>query len=247
MTRLARPMAWVALLVGSLAVLRLGASGDLAAPPLSAGGLGRWVDARDPATVAVALVRLAAEGVVWYLLALTALHAVAALFDRRSLHAVAAFLTAPGFDRLLRGALGAGVIAVLPVTADAGVVAIAPVGAPVPDATPRAARVPTPDGTATMRPLDDPATGGTARMVPHPAAVEPPAPVPTTWQVAPGESFWSIAEEQLAQVRQRPPRDNEVVPYWRAIIDANRHRLVDPDDPDLILPGQVLELPPIPS
>jgi nucleoid-associated protein YgaU len=32
--------------------------------------------------------------------------------------------------------------------------------------------------------------------------------------------------------------------YWRRLIDANRDRLVDPGNPDLLLPGQELVLPP---
>jgi nucleoid-associated protein YgaU len=35
------------------------------------------------------------------------------------------------------------------------------------------------------------------------------------------------------------------VDYWAQLVDANRDRLVDPDDPDLLLPGQVLVLPPV--
>ena len=31
--------------------------------------------------------------------------------------------------------------------------------------------------------------------------------------------------------------------YWRRLIEANRGRLVDPDDPDLVLPGQRFVLP----
>ena len=61
--------------------------------------------------------------------------------------------------------------------------------------------------------------------------------------VRPGESLWSIATEHLTTVLGHAPRDREVVPYWREVIEVNRHRLVDPDDADLILPGQELSLP----
>ncbi len=244
--RVARALAWLTLLVGSLAVLRLGGSSDLAAPPLSSvGGLERWVDARDPATVAIALVRLGAEAAVWYLLALTVLHGTAAIVHRRSVHTVATVLTAPGVDRLLRAVLGAGAMVVLPLASPAGLAPATASGASVLDLTPVAAPTPDPVGTATMRPLGTPVRG-TARMVPHRDPIDPPVPLPRTWRVAPGESFWTIAEEQVAAARRRPVRPDELVPYWRAVIDANRHRLVDADDPDLILPGQVLELPPVP-
>jgi hypothetical protein len=58
--------------------------------------------------------------------------------------------------------------------------------------------------------------------------------------VEPGEHFWSIAEEVVAQ---RPDADLEVADYWRLLVEANRDRLVDRDNPDLIHPGQELVLP----
>ena len=38
------------------------------------------------------------------------------------------------------------------------------------------------------------------------------APARGTWTVAPGESFWSIAEELLADHLGRPPTDAEMRP-----------------------------------
>jgi nucleoid-associated protein YgaU len=61
--------------------------------------------------------------------------------------------------------------------------------------------------------------------------------------VEPGMSFWSIAAEALVDAG-RPSDDASVSRYWRRVIDANRSRLVAPDNPDLLLPGQVLVLPP---
>jgi nucleoid-associated protein YgaU len=37
--------------------------------------------------------------------------------------------------------------------------------------------------------------------------------------------------------------DAEVVPYWRAVIEANRDRLADRDNPSLVFPGQEFVLP----
>ena len=59
-----------------------------------------------------------------------------------------------------------------------------------------------------------------------------------------GDSFWSIAAEELAQQGGAPPSDRQIVPYWRRLIEHNRAVLVDPGNPDLIYPGQVLSLPP---
>ena len=58
-----------------------------------------------------------------------------------------------------------------------------------------------------------------------------------------GEHFWRIASDRVAAELGRAPSDREVVGYWLELIEANRDRLVDPDDPDLIHPGLVLVLP----
>jgi nucleoid-associated protein YgaU len=71
----------------------------------------------------------------------------------------------------------------------------------------------------------------------------PQAPDDSTWIVEPGDSFWSIAEDVLTP-RGGPARgDRQIGRYWRRLIDANRSRLVDPRNPDLLLPGQRLQLP----
>lgn len=68
------------------------------------------------------------------------------------------------------------------------------------------------------------------------ARPQPPAPG-DTWRVAPGESFWSVAES----VVDGPEAD--VARYWRMLIEANRDRLRDPDNPSLLFVGQELVLP----
>ncbi len=59
----------------------------------------------------------------------------------------------------------------------------------------------------------------------------------------PGDHIWSMAKATLAQAWGREPTDGEVAPYWSLVLEANRHHLLDPEDPDLIVPGQVLTLP----
>ena len=60
-----------------------------------------------------------------------------------------------------------------------------------------------------------------------------------------GDSIWSIAEETLEDVWGRSDlTEEQIADYWRILIDANEDRLVDPGNPDLILPGQELVLPP---
>jgi nucleoid-associated protein YgaU len=60
--------------------------------------------------------------------------------------------------------------------------------------------------------------------------------------VASGDSLWSIARDHLATASGGPPTDGEVVAYWTRVKEANQDRL---RDPDLIMPGQQIVLPPI--
>ena len=41
--------------------------------------------------------------------------------------------------------------------------------------------------------------------------------------------------------------EDDVADYWMTLIEANRRRLHDPANPDLLFPGQTLDLPPVPS
>jgi len=119
-------------------------------------------------------------------------------------------------------------------------------------------------GEATMTRLED-ASAPSATMTsvaPEPASdATPPAPVPvspaaalppaptlptvdaTAWLVEPGDSLWSIAEEVVRTARPEAS-DDVVTRYWHALTEANRSTLVDPGNPDLLVPGQQLTLPP---
>lgn len=71
----------------------------------------------------------------------------------------------------------------------------------------------------------------------------PEGPDPAEREVVSGDSFWSIAADDLAAHLGRPPSDAEVVPHWKAWMDANADRLTVPGDPDLLFPGQRLVAP----
>lgn len=245
MTRGARAAAWIAFLVATVVALRLTAAGDLTAPPLrSLAELEAWADARGPVATAIALVRFGAELATWYLLGLSVLHAAA-----RTLHVPAAVVLAdalagPSLRRVVRGALGVGFVVSstghaggsLP-TRTASDTMHLPAHASV-----LAVQHPLDADTATMRPVVE-QLPGTARMGP---LVEP-ADSPRSWRVEPGDSFWSIAAEVLETTWQRTPTDREIDPFWRALVDINRDRLVAVDDPDLVVPGQVFDVPPVPT
>lgn len=239
MRRTTRALGWLFGLGLAGLLLRLAATGDLASPPLgSLDDLAAWSDAREPAAAGIALVRLVAELAVWYLLAVSVLHVASTVLRASGGHRAADALTTPGVRRLVRAGLGLGLAAASSVSGQEeagapGTVTMTPVAeAPLVIQT----RIEDPGGTATMRPQVVQETG-VAQMAPV---------APTTWTVAPGESLWTIAEDLLADAWQRQPTDAETDPFWRALLEANRSRLADPADPDLIHPGQVLEVPPLP-
>ncbi|MDQ3642185.1 MAG: LysM peptidoglycan-binding domain-containing protein, partial [Actinomycetota bacterium] len=76
-----------------------------------------------------------------------------------------------------------------------------------------------------------------------PLAPERDTAAAAQWTVKPGECFWSIADRVLTERLGRSPSDAEIVPYWQRLIDANRHELVQRDNPDLVLPGQGFTVP----
>ena len=115
---------------------------------------------------------------------------------------------------------------------------VAPPQPPVPvvPASPGPPAAPVPAGPD---PSPPPAPGS-AEVAGLPA---PAAPVAATWTVQPGDSFWRGADAIWRQARGRPPTPAELDGYWRTLINANRHNLADPHNPDLLYPGQVMQVP----
>jgi hypothetical protein len=73
---------------------------------------------------------------------------------------------------------------------------------------------------------------------------EPMRRQPAPWvEVAPGDSFWSIASVRVADAMGRTPTTQEVAQYWSRLIEANRDRLPVPGQPDLLFAGDRLRMP----
>jgi nucleoid-associated protein YgaU/DNA-binding SARP family transcriptional activator len=88
--------------------------------------------------------------------------------------------------------------------------------------------------------LDLPADGPAGAEAPEHAS-----PSATTEVVVDaGDNLWDMSEDRLADDLDREPTDPETAPYWRDVMTVNHDRLVDPANPSLIHPGQVLVLPP---
>lgn len=242
-----RLVAWCAALVVTLALLhRL---------PVPAGAVD--LTSQDPADLVPLLLRaarLVALACAWYLTGATALSALAALSAWRPLRRLDAALTVPIVRHLVRAGVGASLAVGLGLGP-----ATAAVAAPGP---PGASAQPAPLAQLDDRPGQEVAGDAPAEdRVPSddaPRAVAPPVVfrpevVPTsasgsedeagTHEVVAGESFWSIAADLTVAELGRAPEDAEIVERWVALIEDNRDRLLVPDDPDLLMPGQVLRLP----
>jgi LysM domain len=81
-----------------------------------------------------------------------------------------------------------------------------------------------------------------------PVAVEPaPEAARNRHEVAEGDTLWTIARDQVAKASggdSGEPTDQEVTEQLAKVVEANRGRL-ESGDPDLILPGEKINLPPV--
>jgi LysM domain len=262
-----RLLAWTAALALELRGLHALGAGPLGVPLSSAGDLSAWLDRTPPEVIAVAIVRLVALAAGWYLglctLALTLTRPVG-----RSRAASAAARATPAFvRRLVVGGGGLGLAAgtlvgVLPSTMVAPApLAPRPAAASVVGAT-QDPKPPTatmtrgprdiPTAVMTRLPAEDARTAVMTRLPaedaprasrsPPARATRDPTAASPSWTVEAGDSFWSIAAETLVEAGEAPT-DRRVIGYWRRVVEANRGRLLDPGNPDLLVPGQELVLP----
>ena len=229
-------LVWLALLGVVIAGLTLAGRATLATPPLFTGlaTWAAWAESRDALTMVFAIARLATLGVAWYLVGATVIGAVGRVAQWRGLVAVADVVTVPSVRRLLQSALGVG-LAAAAMSAGSGPTdppdqtlgTAAAVLTATPGQSEEVVMVPFGEDTEVMQPFPDP---------------QPPAQ-PDVWKARHGDYLWHIAETTLQRAWGRPPTDEETTRYWTRLIERNRDVLVNPDDPDLILPGQRFELP----
>jgi hypothetical protein len=215
---------WLAALVGLLAGAGAVGHGALAAPALGdPGSWSGWLADRTAPAAAMALVRLVVLALTWYLLLATVAAVAVRLVRAGRLVSIVDVVTVPFIRSLVQAGLGVGVV----------VASFGPVVA--------ADAVPVSSSQVLLRPLPDASTAPVLRQLDPPPA--PANPAERTWTVAAGQHLWSISSEVLATAWGRVPDDHELVPYWQRVVDANRSRLADPANPDLLFPGQVLVLP----
>lgn len=266
-------VAWVCALVLVLVVFTALGRGALAGPLLTEPATwGAWAGQREPVVVLFAALRLVVLALGWYLLVVSLAGIAARVVRARRLVAVADLVTVPMVRRMLHGALGVSLatssLSAMGTAALAGeqppnVVEIHGDGE---EADPDWWRITSEDirGGATS-PASEPAPTPDPVPVAAPAEVmaQPPGEPWVTrdarpqaeaeaggrqvasgrWQVQAGEHFWSIAEQVVGESLGREPSEDEVESYWLALIRENRAGLADPENPDLIYPGQVFTLP----
>ena len=63
---------------------------------------------------------------------------------------------------------------------------------------------------------------------------------PDTVVVEKGDHLWKISARHLDE----PAGNGEIAPYWRRVVEVNAPRLRS-GDPDLIYPGEIVQLPAI--
>jgi nucleoid-associated protein YgaU len=85
----------------------------------------------------------------------------------------------------------------------------------------------------------------TGPSVPLPTTVNPitveVAPAKVTVQS--GDNLWVLCRRHLTSALGRRPASGEIAPYWQKVIARNQPDLIS-GNPDLIYPGEVIEMPP---
>ena len=200
-----------------------------------------WLEGTDPVTATAALLRLGGvAGAGWLALGLVATALIEATAN--------ASVTARRSPRALHAA-GRALHAAVPrplLTTAALLLGAASAGCARPHggggAAPPGGRGPITAATVTMAPTGVAPTDVAPAYAP--VAAPPPrspvaAPPPPAWVVRHGDSMWKVAEAVVASHGGSGP---EVGRYWMALVRDNPR-----PDPDLVYPGQVLDLPAYPQ
>ncbi len=241
-------------LIGTLGVglgVVAAASGPLPAPPPTFGvELDAWYEALGPSGAALAVVRLLVGAVLLWLAMATILQLLATWV--RSLRLLAD-LVAPPMLRGLAGGVASLSLGLVsgppPLMGDEPSTAVL---RPLNDAPEADASVaPTSESTSTtttLSPVTPAVVDSASQATPESPAAPPDAGLDgdgENYEVRPGDHLWALAAEVVGDSLGTAPSDSDVARYWKSLMSANRDRLVDPTNFDLIYPGQVLRLPPV--
>lgn len=234
----------LALEIGLITVLHWSANSTYAIPLQS---LGDWLRTADPAVSLVAVARIIALGIGYWLLVTTVLYAAAHYLGWQSMTSALRWITLPVVRRVVQGVtamsltgasiVGPAALSVTPALAQETVVVQSEI-----DETTTEGSVDGETITTDYRPdaAGWPATGANNDFW-FPAAVSQ-TQATGDYVVKAGDHFWSIAESHLRTTVGRDVTEDEVCQYWVRLVDANRSTIRS-GDPDLIYPDEAITLP----
>ena len=202
--------------------------------------LDAWLAQHDPAELLFSVVLAAVIAITSWLAIVTVATVLVELADIERGRRFLAKVTPALVLRVARTSAAFGV-AVVPSTT---VPVFAPAPSPGADVAARDAQPPVME----WLPDNEPSTlvtPGSGARAPDPGVKSDDAGMTRTRVLVPGDHLWGVADETLQAAWGRQPTDGEVTPYWVRLIKHNRSKLADPNNPDLVFPGQVIELPPV--
>lgn len=251
-----RLAAFLATLIATIVVV--GSLETASLPGLGSSG-SDWFREVSPADGLLAVLRLVVLVGLAYLLLSTLLLLTSTILRASVVDRLAARFTGPSLQRFLRTSAGIGIGTVTSLQSLTAGAAPPPVTEP-PDPVPAATVEPTAEEVTTLTRVDDPQVRPDEPNQTEAAPGEPESATVTTapaeagetsatdwWTVAPGDHLWHIAEETWLDQRGEAPSLQQTTAYWHVVCEANHGRLVDPGNPDLIMPGQQIALPPVPA
>lgn len=201
-----------------------------------------WLRATPPEDVLLAVCRLGALACAYWLLGGTLLYTLARASRIPAAVRAVEWAALPAVRRLADRAIAVA-LATSSVMSGTGGIALADAPRP-PDPPPVVEVVPAPPVDDLYRPTPAGVPEAVGVAMPTPVIVQ--QPTEQVHVVTPGEDLWTIAEARIARDLMVPPdmlSPEEVVGYWREVVDANRASL-DSGDPDVLRPGEVVILPP---
>jgi hypothetical protein len=205
---------------------------------------GAWIKTAPPGDAIAALIWLAALGCVMWVGGSTLLYLAAGATRTPAFVRSVEWMTVPFIRRVTEGALAAMLvtptIATVPVWADAPAPVVVAVGT---------------DGTNLPPGISRPAEPATLPVAETDLPLWPVLPCeiaagseqesgPEELVVEVGDNLWILSRGYLTTVFGRRPSNREVAPYWRRVMARNQPNLIS-GNPDLIYPGEVIEMPPV--
>jgi hypothetical protein len=213
-----------------------------------------WLQSADPAVALVALARLAALAIGYWLLATTVAYAAAHHLGWHSVTGSLRWVTLPFVRRVVHGVtamsltgatlLGPATMTTVPALAQSAVLVqdVGGDGASTTSVT-GTSEVPDPAGYQPEA-AGWPDTGRDGDFWRPTALTEGLPAAATSHTVVPQDNLWGIAEGHLRQTVGRDVTEDEVTQYWLRVVDANRATLRS-GDPNLIYPQEQVTLPPV--